>query len=90
MKSIRTSTHFLSANARGGSPTHAEISVHARALWSALGHPQGQDDHIWLSAERTILARTRLREFTKPARTIAEQLDGRFPRKAPHRSETSL
>jgi hypothetical protein len=37
-------------------PSHDEISERARNLWQARGQPQGQDNEIWLDAERELRA----------------------------------
>jgi len=38
-------------------PSHDEISEHARSLWQSRGQPEGQDNEIWLDAERELRAR---------------------------------
>ncbi|HEX2862255.1 MAG TPA: DUF2934 domain-containing protein [Lacunisphaera sp.] len=35
-------------------PTHEEIAQRARELWESRGQPSGQDDTIWLEAEREL------------------------------------
>jgi hypothetical protein len=37
-------------------PTHNEISVHARHLWHDRGCPTGRDTAIWLEAEHQLSA----------------------------------
>jgi DUF2934 family protein len=41
------------------SPSHDEISQQARELWFARNSPVGQDEEIWLEAERQLLSRLR-------------------------------
>lgn len=36
------------------SPTHEEISQRAQELWRERGSPEGQDNEIWLEAERQL------------------------------------
>jgi len=35
-------------------PTHAQIAARARIVWEQRGCPQGQDERIWLEAERQL------------------------------------
>lgn len=35
-------------------PTHEQISSRAEVLWDARGRPSGQDEAIWLEAERQL------------------------------------
>lgn len=35
-------------------PSHDEITRRARSLWEERGRPEGQDDEIWLDAERSL------------------------------------
>lgn len=37
-------------------PTHAEISERAASIWQERGRPSGQDDEIWLEAEKQLSA----------------------------------
>ena len=39
-------------------PTHDEITLRARSLWEERGQPSGQDDDIWLQAERELRGRS--------------------------------
>jgi hypothetical protein len=36
-------------------PLHDDISARARELWEKYGRPTGQDEEIWLEAERQLL-----------------------------------
>jgi hypothetical protein len=35
-------------------PSHEQVSARAELLWKAKGMPNGQDDQIWLEAERQL------------------------------------
>jgi hypothetical protein len=37
-------------------PAHAEISERAASIWQERGQPHGQDDEIWLEAEKQLNA----------------------------------
>lgn len=39
-------------------PSHDEISELARSLWQSRGQPAGQDNEIWLDAERELRLRS--------------------------------
>ncbi|HEX2855246.1 MAG TPA: DUF2934 domain-containing protein [Opitutaceae bacterium] len=41
------------------SPTHEQISERAQQLWRQRGNPEGQDNEIWLEAERQLSAPAR-------------------------------
>ena len=53
-------------------PTHEEISQRAQALWAQRGQPSGQDDEIWLEAERQLLAEAAAPAAPAPAREVQE------------------
>ena len=51
-KPIITSKPSVPAAAKPArTPSHAEITAQAHALWEAKGKPAGQDKEIWLEAE---------------------------------------
>jgi hypothetical protein len=55
MKSTRHSTlQSAAATVAGRNPTHEDISAAAQLLWIEKGRPEGQDDEIWLEAERRL------------------------------------
>jgi len=35
-------------------PTHEQVALRAELLWKAKGTPNGQDEQIWLEAERQL------------------------------------
>src|SRR5688572_1584376 len=47
-------------------PTHEEISRHARTLWQDRGCPEGIDTEIWLEAERQLAWDTAVADRGKP------------------------
>lgn len=53
-------------------PSHEEISCRARDLWLSRGSPLGQDEEIWLEAERQLLAGLR-RTDEMPAPATREE-----------------
>ena len=40
-------------------PLHQAVEARARELWESYGRPQGQDEKIWLEAERQLLGADR-------------------------------
>ena len=57
-KNTVPSSQFLAATRLV--PTHAEIAVEAEVLWRQKGCPQGDDEAIWLEAERQLFNVPRL------------------------------
>lgn len=49
------------------SPSHEEISQRAQELWRDRGSPEGQDNEIWLEAERQLSLPAR--ETNSPSQT---------------------
>src|SRR5579883_3379357 len=45
--------------ARDLKPTHEQIASRAELLWKAKGSPSGQDEQIWLEAERQLFEEAR-------------------------------
>lgn len=55
MKSTRRSSlPNLAVTNAARNPTHEDISAAAHLLWIEKGRPDGQDDEIWLEAERRL------------------------------------
>jgi len=55
MKSTRrTALPNLPVTPAARNPTHGDISAAAHLLWIERGRPDGQDDEIWLEAERRL------------------------------------
>ena len=52
------------ANPPFATPSREEISNRARELWISRGSPVGQDEEIWLEAERQLIASARRLEAT--------------------------
>ncbi len=50
-------------------PTHDQIAARAARLWRERGEPSGQDDVIWLEAERALIEEAS--RATAPAPTPA-------------------
>jgi hypothetical protein len=42
------------ATATLAAPTREQIALRARVIWEQRGCPQGQDEQIWLEAERQL------------------------------------
>ena len=46
----------IHARPPAGAPSHEAIAARAHALWAEQGHPENQDEAIWLEAESRLLA----------------------------------
>lgn len=51
-----TTLPFAAPGAPVLAPTHDEIARCAYELWSQAGSPEGQDEAIWLEAERRMVS----------------------------------
>ena len=60
-------------------PTHEAISHRAHQLWLEHGRPAGQDDAIWLSAERQLTAKAAAHDA---AQTVHEPSGAAFAERA--------
>lgn len=68
--------------APGGHPPHAilphaEIAREAERLWHERGRPSGQDEAIWLDAERVLRSRTSAPPKVEPLLRLPSGAPGR-------------
>jgi hypothetical protein len=80
---------FSGASTPDPAPNHAEIAQCARELWTIFGCPRGQDDEIWLEAERRLISAQRAR---LPASELSHTLSQHYApaRLAPRAFTTSF
>ena len=62
-------------------PSYDEISEHARNLWQSRGKPEGQDNEIWLEAERELRSRSAKPAAQNATLTDAALASGKSQRK---------
>lgn len=73
----------MASNPNFKEPSYEEISARARTIWESRGRPEGQDDEIWLDAERELqrdaVVSNQEIATTRPARPSSGGANSRSP-----------
>jgi hypothetical protein len=75
MKKTTTNPAKSATSLRAVAPAHETIAARAASIWHRKGCPEGQDEAIWLEAERELVMKTA--NFDQESGN--EELDALFP-----------